>query len=195
MRGGSVRSVESRASLRPDWELRPLVGSSPLRNRCGSDGRQPRTVLQDLDPIRIHDLRLPLPPPLLPRPRRPPRRQRARSTLERLLSDDSWARLGSVLVDHLDVRSTLLCHRFSRYVSPSLTHKNHADVGRLAMISATFSLVQQLTRLKAMPPVKIIHSSDKIEGQVFVPLVNFLCMLGTIGLSASPSSPPPSNES
>jgi KUP system potassium uptake protein len=63
------------------------------------------------------------------------------------------------------------------------------------MISATFSLVQQLTRLKAMPPVKIIHSSDKIEGQVFVPLVNFLCMLGTIGLSASPSSPPPSNES
>lgn len=51
------------------------------------------------------------------------------------------------------------------------------------MISATFSLVQQLTRLHAMPALKIIHTADDIRGQVFVPAVNVLCAMGTIGLS------------
>lgn len=52
------------------------------------------------------------------------------------------------------------------------------------MITATFSLVQQLTRLYAMPTVKIVHTADDVEGQVFVPAVNFLLMVGTIGLVA-----------
>lgn len=51
------------------------------------------------------------------------------------------------------------------------------------MITATFSLVHQLTRLHAMPPVKIIHSSDKIQGQVFAPAINILVMIGTIGIT------------
>ena len=51
------------------------------------------------------------------------------------------------------------------------------------MISATFSLVQQLTGLHAMPALKIIHTADDVKGQVFVPAVNVLCAIGTIGLS------------
>lgn len=42
------------------------------------------------------------------------------------------------------------------------------------MISATFSLIQQLTRLEAMPALKIIHTNNEAEGQVFVPSINIL---------------------
>lgn len=52
-----------------------------------------------------------------------------------------------------------------------------------AMITATFSLVQQLTRLHAMPAVKIIHTADDVEGQIYAPAVNVLLMIGTIALS------------
>lgn len=58
-----------------------------------------------------------------------------------------------------------------------------AVVASQAMISATFSLVQQLTHLHAMPMVKITHTSNTVEGQIFVPAVNFLIMIGTIGLT------------
>lgn len=34
-----------------------------------------------------------------------------------------------------------------------------------------------------MPMVKITHTSNTVEGQIFVPAVNFLIMIGTIGLS------------
>jgi KUP system potassium uptake protein len=51
------------------------------------------------------------------------------------------------------------------------------------MITATFSLVQQLTRLHAMPAVKIIHTADDVEGQIYAPAVNILLMIGTIALS------------
>ena len=51
------------------------------------------------------------------------------------------------------------------------------------MITASFSLVQQLTRLHAMPAVKVVHTADDVRGQVYVPVVNVLLMIGTIGLS------------
>lgn len=51
------------------------------------------------------------------------------------------------------------------------------------MISATFSLVQQLTRLHAMPSVKIVHTDDDIAGQVYSPVINVMIMIGTVALS------------
>jgi KUP system potassium uptake protein len=53
------------------------------------------------------------------------------------------------------------------------------------MISATFSLVQQLTRLHAMPSVKIVHTDDVIAGQVYSPVINVMIMIGTVALSGS----------
>lgn len=35
-----------------------------------------------------------------------------------------------------------------------------------------------------MPAVKILHSSDAIEGQIFIPAVNLLVAAGTIGVTA-----------
>lgn len=51
------------------------------------------------------------------------------------------------------------------------------------MITATFSLVQQLTRQAAMPSVKVICTDDQKQGQIYVPVVNILLLIGTVALS------------
>ncbi|XP_030537627.1 potassium transporter 1 isoform X2 [Rhodamnia argentea] len=61
-----------------------------------------------------------------------------------------------------------------------------AVVGSQAVISATFSIVSQSSALNCFPRVKIIHTSSKIYGQIYIPEVNwmlmFLCLAVTIGL-------------
>ncbi|KAF5347446.1 hypothetical protein D9756_011104 [Leucocoprinus leucothites] len=49
-----------------------------------------------------------------------------------------------------------------------------------AMITATFSLVQQLVNMKSLPPFRLVHTSEKIQGQVYIPAVNWTLMVGTI---------------
>jgi len=51
-----------------------------------------------------------------------------------------------------------------------------------AMITAAFSLIQQLTTLGSIPPLKIVHTDDNNSHRIFVPVVNFLILVGTIGL-------------
>ncbi|KZT21026.1 potassium transporter [Neolentinus lepideus HHB14362 ss-1] len=46
-----------------------------------------------------------------------------------------------------------------------------------AMITATFSLVQQLVNMKSLPPIRMVHTSEKIQGQVFIPSVNWILMI------------------
>ncbi|KAK9940816.1 hypothetical protein M0R45_017457 [Rubus argutus] len=59
-------------------------------------------------------------------------------------------------------------------------------VGSQAVISATFSLISQCSALKCFPRVKIVHTSSKIYGQIYIPEVNWmlmcLCLAVTIGL-------------
>lgn len=54
------------------------------------------------------------------------------------------------------------------------------------MITATFSLVQQLVSLHVMPPLRIIHTDSTSRGRIYVPIANFLLLVGTIGLSETP---------
>ncbi|KAF7364932.1 hypothetical protein MVEN_00363800 [Mycena venus] len=54
-----------------------------------------------------------------------------------------------------------------------------------AMITATFSLVQQLVNMKALPPLKMSYTSETIQGQVYVPAVNWTLMVGTIVIVAA----------
>ncbi|GAA6026040.1 hypothetical protein JCM11491_002521, partial [Sporobolomyces phaffii] len=51
-----------------------------------------------------------------------------------------------------------------------------------AMITAAFSLIQQLATLGSIPPLKIVHTDDNNSHRIFVPVVNFLILVGTIGL-------------
>jgi KUP system potassium uptake protein len=51
-----------------------------------------------------------------------------------------------------------------------------------AVISGAFSLARQGVQLGFWPRVQVRHTSDEKIGQVYVPIVNWLLMLGTIGL-------------
>lgn len=51
-----------------------------------------------------------------------------------------------------------------------------------ALISGAFSLTVQAVQLDYLPRVKIRHTSSDHRGQVYVPLVNWLLMIGCIGL-------------
>ncbi|XP_062021295.1 potassium transporter 5-like [Rosa rugosa] len=52
-----------------------------------------------------------------------------------------------------------------------------------AMISGTFSIIQQSLSLGCFPRVKIVHTSTKYEGQVYIPEVNYLLMLACVGVT------------
>ncbi|KAJ7451614.1 potassium transporter [Mycena latifolia] len=54
-----------------------------------------------------------------------------------------------------------------------------------AMITATFSLIQQLINMKALPPLKMAYTSETIQGQVYIPTVNWLLMIGCIVVVAA----------
>ncbi|KAI0524484.1 hypothetical protein KFK09_003854 [Dendrobium nobile] len=54
-----------------------------------------------------------------------------------------------------------------------------------AMISATFAIIKQSMALGCFPRVRIIHTSHKHEGQVYIPEINFLLMLACVLVTAS----------
>ncbi|XP_024990784.1 potassium transporter 2 isoform X1 [Cynara cardunculus var. scolymus] len=58
-------------------------------------------------------------------------------------------------------------------------------VGSQAIISGTFSIINQSQSLGCFPRVKVIHTSDKKHGQIYIPEINWilmiLCIAVTIG--------------
>jgi len=51
-----------------------------------------------------------------------------------------------------------------------------------ALISGTFSLTQQAVQLGLFPRVRIIHTSSDMQGQIYIPFVNYALMLACIGV-------------
>ncbi|KAK9115120.1 hypothetical protein Syun_021917 [Stephania yunnanensis] len=56
-------------------------------------------------------------------------------------------------------------------------------VGSQATITATFSMIKQCQALNCFPRVKIVHTSDKIHGQVYIPDINWLVMVLTLAIT------------
>ncbi|KAK4765240.1 hypothetical protein SAY86_026330 [Trapa natans] len=60
-----------------------------------------------------------------------------------------------------------------------------AVVGSQAIITGTFSIIKQCTALGCFPKVKIVHTSSKIHGQIYIPEINWtlmlLCLAVTLG--------------
>ncbi|PWZ13107.1 hypothetical protein Zm00014a_022345 [Zea mays] len=58
-------------------------------------------------------------------------------------------------------------------------------VGSQAIISGTFSIINQSQSLSCFPRVKVVHTSDKVHGQIYIPEVNWilmiLCVAVTVG--------------
>ncbi|MCV5084763.1 KUP/HAK/KT family potassium transporter, partial [Escherichia coli] len=52
------------------------------------------------------------------------------------------------------------------------------------MITATFQLISQIMKLSYCPQVKVVHTSQTFHGQIYVPFVNWLLMLGAILVTA-----------
>ncbi|RWW38736.1 hypothetical protein BHE74_00056020 [Ensete ventricosum] len=54
-----------------------------------------------------------------------------------------------------------------------------------AMISATFAIVKQSMALGCFPRVRVVHTSHKHGGQVYIPEINFLLMFACFMVTAS----------
>ena len=52
-----------------------------------------------------------------------------------------------------------------------------AALASQAMISAAFSIIRQSTTLGCFPRFKVVHTSAKIVGQVYIPEVNYILMV------------------
>ncbi|KIJ49086.1 hypothetical protein M422DRAFT_777639 [Sphaerobolus stellatus SS14] len=53
-------------------------------------------------------------------------------------------------------------------------------VASQALITATFSLIQQLIHLKSFPPLRMLHTSETVQGQVYIPAVNWTLAVITL---------------
>ncbi|CAN0925510.1 Potassium transporter 6 [Linum grandiflorum] len=60
-----------------------------------------------------------------------------------------------------------------------------AVVGSQAIITGTFSIIKQCSSLGCFPKVKVVHTSSKVHGQIYIPEINWilmlLCLAVTIG--------------
>jgi KUP system potassium uptake protein len=51
-----------------------------------------------------------------------------------------------------------------------------------ATISAAYSVTQQASRLNFLPRLRVLHTSDSARGQIYIPVVNWLMLLGVLSL-------------
>ncbi|KAK6516106.1 hypothetical protein TWF506_006016 [Arthrobotrys conoides] len=59
-----------------------------------------------------------------------------------------------------------------------------AIVASQATITATFQLLTQIMALNYFPKLKVIHTSTKIHGQVYIPFANWLLLIGCVIVTA-----------
>ncbi|KAD3066561.1 hypothetical protein E3N88_34441 [Mikania micrantha] len=60
-----------------------------------------------------------------------------------------------------------------------------AIIASQAMISGTFSIIKQSLSLGCFPRVQVLHTSAKYEGQVYIPEMNYLLMIGCVLVTVS----------
>ncbi|QDS72532.1 hypothetical protein FKW77_000308 [Venturia effusa] len=59
-----------------------------------------------------------------------------------------------------------------------------AIVASQALITSTFQLLSQVMNSSYFPHIKLIYTSDKYHGQVYIPIANWLMMIGTVIVTA-----------
>lgn len=59
-----------------------------------------------------------------------------------------------------------------------------AIVASQATISATFSIIKQALALGCFPRVKVVHTSKKFLGQIYIPDINWALMILCIAVTA-----------
>ncbi|KAJ3682897.1 hypothetical protein LUZ60_013124 [Juncus effusus] len=56
-------------------------------------------------------------------------------------------------------------------------------VGSQAIISGTFSIINQSQALSCFPRVKVVHTSEKVHGQIYIPEINWMLMILCIAVT------------
>lgn len=59
-----------------------------------------------------------------------------------------------------------------------------AIVASQALITSTFQVLSQVMRMSYFPHIKVVHTSRKFHEQVYMPLANWLLMIGTVIVTA-----------
>ncbi|KEF63235.1 potassium uptake protein [Exophiala aquamarina CBS 119918] len=59
-----------------------------------------------------------------------------------------------------------------------------AVVASQAMITAVFQLLSQIMKLSYFPQIKAVHTSKVFFGQIYIPMANWLLMIGTVVVTA-----------
>ena len=86
-------------------------------------------------------------------------------------------------VDHIDELSPFYAMAPDWAIWPLAILATMATViASQALISGAFSLTVQAVQLDYLPRLAILHTSERHIGQVYVPLVNWLLMIGCVGL-------------
>lgn len=64
-----------------------------------------------------------------------------------------------------------------------------AVIASQAMISGAFAIITQSLSLGCFPRVKVVHTSAKYEGQVYIPEINYMlmvaCVIVTLGFKTT----------
>ena len=60
-----------------------------------------------------------------------------------------------------------------------------AIIASQAMISATFSILKQAMHLGCFPSIRIVHTSVKYAGQVYIPEINYFLMVACVLVTVS----------
>lgn len=58
-------------------------------------------------------------------------------------------------------------------------------VASQTMITAVFQLLSQIIKLSYFPQIKVVHTSKIFHGQIYIPWVNWLLMVGTVVVTAA----------
>ena len=53
-----------------------------------------------------------------------------------------------------------------------------------ALITSAFQLLAQVMNTSYFPQIKMVYTSDKFHGQVYIPFANWLIMIGTVIVTA-----------
>jgi KUP system potassium uptake protein len=91
---------------------------------------------------------------------------------------------------YISVHADAVSNPFFKSVPPGMLYPSlvmailAAIVASQAIITATFQLVAQITKLSYFPQIKVVHTSNHHFGQVYVPMVNWLLMIGTVMVAA-----------
>jgi KUP system potassium uptake protein len=91
---------------------------------------------------------------------------------------------------HISVHPGAYENPFFKSVPPGMLYPSlviailAAIVASQAIITATFQLMAQVMKLSYFPQIKVVHTSKKFHGQLYVPLLNWLLMLGTVLVAA-----------